>query len=138
MTKAPVVPKQIATALAAAAQYIYWPTISPDEIERRFINDVLARPLPRPLQAWEHADDFVQEPEIPGDWDKVGVVPEDIEQYALLYLRQFRTMCVQLGLKLSLLTLIRFQQQLLSPGCYAQGRRESICEFACSRGSSSS
>ncbi|KAH7103489.1 NAD(P)-binding protein [Auriculariales sp. MPI-PUGE-AT-0066] len=90
-TLAPALPEWLALAATRAAQFAFWPMISPDEVKRRFIDDAFARPVPRTLHAWEHPDDFVPEPEQPGDWDKVGVVPEEIEQYALLYLRQFRS-----------------------------------------------
>ena len=68
-TRAPVVPKQAALLLARAAQSVWWPALSPDEVERRFINDV----------------------EVPGDWDTVGVVPTEIEESAIMYLRRYRS-----------------------------------------------
>lgn len=68
-SRAPVVPKSIALALAKVAQAAWWPTLSPDEVERRFMDDV----------------------DVPGDWDVVDVSPEEIEQYALTYLRRFRS-----------------------------------------------
>ena len=71
-TRAPVVPKQVAEFLARVAQNVWWPALSPDEVERRYINDV----------------------EVPGDWDKVGVAPTEIEENAILYLRRYRTSCV--------------------------------------------
>ena len=39
-SSAPVVPKRIATLLAKTAQNVWWPALSPDEVERRFISDV--------------------------------------------------------------------------------------------------
>ena len=68
-SRAPVVPKQAALLLARAAQSVWWPALSPDEVERRFINDV----------------------EVPGDWDKVGVAPTEIEENAIMYLRRYRS-----------------------------------------------
>jgi NADH dehydrogenase (ubiquinone) 1 alpha subcomplex subunit 9 len=68
-TRAPVVPKPIATLLARLAQNVWWPALSPDEVERRYIDDS----------------------DVPGDWDKVGVVPTEIEENALLYLRRYRS-----------------------------------------------
>ncbi|EJD38366.1 NAD(P)-binding protein [Auricularia subglabra TFB-10046 SS5] len=91
MTRAPTVPKPVALALASAAQYAYFPMISPDEVRRRYIDDELALPAQRALEDWESPEDVKPAQEAPGDWDKVGIVPEEIEQYALLYLRQYRT-----------------------------------------------
>ena len=34
-------PKPVFRALASAFNYIWWPTISPDEVERQFINQVI-------------------------------------------------------------------------------------------------
>ncbi|KZV98931.1 putative NADH2 dehydrogenase 40K chain [Exidia glandulosa HHB12029] len=90
-TRAPTVPKPIALLASAVAQMAYFPMISPDEVRRRYIDDIGALAAPRPLENWEDPRDVTQEREAPGDWDKVGVTPEEIEQYALLYLRQYRT-----------------------------------------------
>ncbi|EKM51980.1 uncharacterized protein PHACADRAFT_199484 [Phanerochaete carnosa HHB-10118-sp] len=68
-SRAPTVPKQIALLSARAAQNIWWPALSPDEVERRYISDT----------------------EVPGDWDKVGVEPTEIEDSAILYLRRYRS-----------------------------------------------
>ena len=68
-TRAPTVPKPIALALARAAQSVWWPALSPDEVERRYLDDV----------------------DVPGDWDKLGVVPDEIEQHAITYLRRYRS-----------------------------------------------
>lgn len=64
-----MVPKSVALALAKAAQYIWWPALSPDEVERRYINDS----------------------DVPGDWDQVGVEPTEIEDHAITYLRRYRS-----------------------------------------------
>lgn len=68
-SKAPVVPKAVAKALAKAAQNVWWPALSPDMVERRFIDDV----------------------NVPGDWDKVGVEPSEIEEHAIAYVRKYRS-----------------------------------------------
>lgn len=68
-SRAPTVPKAVAKALSKLSQNIWWPTLSPDEVERRYINDV----------------------DVPGDWDKVGVRPTEIEDNAILYLRRYRS-----------------------------------------------
>ncbi len=68
-SRIPVVPKRIALLAARAAQNIWWPALSPDEVERRYINDA----------------------DVPGDWDKVGVEPTEIEDSAITYLRRYRS-----------------------------------------------
>ncbi|CAL1712738.1 unnamed protein product [Somion occarium] len=68
-SRAPVVPKRIAIVLAKAAQSVWWPALSPDEVERRYIDDV----------------------DVPGDWDKVGLEPGEIEDHAITYLRMYRS-----------------------------------------------
>ena len=71
-SKAPVVPKQAALLLSKAAQSVWWPLLSPDEIERRYIDDV-------------------SEAEVKGDWDVFGVTPDEIEDHAITYLRRYRS-----------------------------------------------
>ncbi|KAH7885357.1 39kDa subunit of Ndufa9, NADH ubiquinone oxidoreductase [Phlebopus sp. FC_14] len=66
---APPVPKRVALAVAKAAQATWWPLISPDEVERRYLDDA----------------------NVPGDWDVVGVVPDEIENHAITYLRRYRS-----------------------------------------------
>jgi NADH dehydrogenase (ubiquinone) 1 alpha subcomplex subunit 9 len=68
-SRAPVVPKQVALALARAAQRIWWPALSPDEVERRYIDDA----------------------DTPGDWAVVGVEPDEIENHAITYVRRYRS-----------------------------------------------
>ena len=71
-SRAPAVPKRVALALASAAQRIWWPTLSPDEVERRYIDDA----------------------DTPGDWAAVGVEPDEIENHAITYVRRYRSACV--------------------------------------------
>lgn len=66
---APVMPKAIAKAIARAAQATWWPLISPDEVERRYIDDA----------------------DTAGDWSTFGVEPAHIEQLALTYVRRYRS-----------------------------------------------
>ncbi|TDL23136.1 NADH dehydrogenase [Rickenella mellea] len=68
-SKAPTLPKPVALFLAKAAQSVWWPALSPDEVIRRYIDDV----------------------DVPGDWDVVGIVPAEVEAYAINYLRQYRS-----------------------------------------------
>ncbi|KAF8582810.1 NADH dehydrogenase [Ramaria rubella] len=69
---APILPKPVATLISRAAQLAWWPMISPDEVERRYIDDK-------------------SQADVPGDWDKLGVEPEEIELHALKYLRRYRS-----------------------------------------------
>lgn len=73
-SKAPSLPKPVALALAKASNLVWWPTVVPDEVERRFIDDA----------------------DTPGDWDVVDIVPDEIEAYAIKYLRRFRSAYVVL------------------------------------------
>ncbi|KAG6831010.1 hypothetical protein H0H87_006583 [Tephrocybe sp. NHM501043] len=67
---APVLPKAVASFLAKAAQSVWWPALSPDEVVRRFINDA----------------------DVPGDWAAVGMAePSEIENHAITYLRRYRS-----------------------------------------------
>ena len=68
-SRAPVVPKRVALALARAAQRIWWPALSPDEVERRYIDDA----------------------DTPGDWALVDVEPDEIENHAITYVRRYRS-----------------------------------------------
>ncbi|KAF8488675.1 NADH dehydrogenase [Russula emetica] len=68
-SRAPVVPKRVAVALARVAQRIWWPALSPDEVERRYIDDA----------------------DTPGDWALVDVEPDEIENHAITYVRRYRS-----------------------------------------------
>ena len=99
VSRAPVVPKRIAVLLTELSnRYIWWPTLSPDEVKRRYINDV----------------------DTPGDWDKVGVQPTEIEDNAITYLRRYRSAYVFcLSARVSFLTYslsVSIQRELYSPG----------------------
>ena len=68
---APEVPKRFAMFLSKLSQRIWWPSLSPDEIERRFIDDVMV--------------DAVQ------DWAALGVDPVEVEKIATSILRRYRS-----------------------------------------------
>lgn len=68
-SRSPVIPKRVALAVARGAQSVWWPLICPDEVERRYLDDVT----------------------VVGDWEAVGVVPDDIENHAITYLRRYRS-----------------------------------------------
>lgn len=69
VSRAPILPKPVALALAKAAQAVWWPALSPDEVIRRYIDDA----------------------DVPGDWDKFGITPDEIEEHAITYLRRYRS-----------------------------------------------
>lgn len=64
-----MLPKAVALAAARLAQKVWWPALSPDEVVRRYIDDT----------------------EVPGDWETVGVNPSEIESHAITYLRRYRS-----------------------------------------------
>ena len=68
-TRAPTVPKAAALALSKASRAIWWPALSPDEVERRYIDDS----------------------QVEGDWNVVGVNPDELEPHAITYLRRYRS-----------------------------------------------
>ncbi|KAK2465219.1 hypothetical protein APHAL10511_002573 [Amanita phalloides] len=68
-TRAPTLPKPIASLMARGGQTVWWPTLSPDEVSRRYIDDA----------------------DVPGDWSAVNVTPSEIEQHAITYLRRYRS-----------------------------------------------
>lgn len=57
------------------AQWAWWPLLSPDEVERRYMDDI---GTDAKGEKWA------------GDWDKVGVVPDEVENLAITYLRRYR------------------------------------------------
>lgn len=69
VSPAPILPKSVALALAKVAQRVWWPALSPDEVVRRYIDDA----------------------DVPGDWDKFGITPDEIEEHAITYLRRYRS-----------------------------------------------
>ena len=75
-SRAPVVPKVIAKMLAKLGNGVWWPTLSPDEVIRRYIDDS----------------------DVPGDWDAVGIQPTEIEDTAIAYLRRYRSAYVPIAL----------------------------------------
>lgn len=64
-------PKPVFKALARAFDFIWWSTISPDEVERQFINQVVD----------PNAKTFKD----------LGIEPDDIKQWVLHYTRQYRS-----------------------------------------------
>jgi hypothetical protein len=77
-SRAPVVPKPVTLALVRVAQCIWWPALSPDEVERRYIDDADA----------------------PGDWALVDVEPDEIENHAITYVHCYHSAYVSTSLVL--------------------------------------
>lgn len=68
----PEVPKSIAKFLSKTSNLVWWPVLSADEVERRYLDDVSPKEVGL------------------SDWDVVGVKPTEIEDLALKYLKRFR------------------------------------------------
>ncbi|KAH8825415.1 NADH dehydrogenase [Flagelloscypha sp. PMI_526] len=76
-SKAPEIPKRLAMLLGKISQAVWWPTLTPDEVERRFINDL----------------------DVNGDWDLLGIPPKELDaDLAITYLRRYRSSYVRLPL----------------------------------------
>lgn len=65
----PYLPKPVMMAMAKLAQLPWWPMVSPDELQRRYIDDAA----------------------VEGDWNLFGVKPTHVEDHALSYVRRFRS-----------------------------------------------
>lgn len=74
-SKAPHLPKFVAKLLARTSDFVWWPVLSPDQVERRYIDDA----------------------NVEGDWDALGVVPDEIERHAVNYLQSYRAPSVLLS-----------------------------------------
>lgn len=64
-------PKWLAMAAAKIGDKAWWPMISPDEITRRYIDDLPDRPGTK-------------------SWEDLGMQPDAIEEAAIVYLRRYR------------------------------------------------
>jgi NADH dehydrogenase (ubiquinone) 1 alpha subcomplex subunit 9 len=71
VSNVPELPKSLARFLSRVSQLAWWPSFSPDELERRFISN----PDHDPSE----------------DWAKVGVSPKEIEDIAISILRRYRS-----------------------------------------------
>lgn len=106
VSTAPELPKRLALFLSRLAQRVWWPVLSPDEVERRFVSEPGGEELSG------------------GDWDKVGVEPAEIEDVAIAVLRRYRSGCVFLA---------QSRRSLLMPAPKTQlytARRAAICTQA--------
>lgn len=99
-TDAPTVPKAIAKAFAGVTNSaVWWPTISPDEVERRYIDDSGVQAL-APVDnssfpgGWAPAAKNDILPGIDGEpvkgWAELNITPDAIEEHAIKYIRRYR------------------------------------------------
>lgn len=98
---APVLPKPIAMLFANIINRgLWWPTVSPDEVVRKYIDDASASPK----QAAEAVPAGWEQPEATGleamvgvngervkSWAELNMEPETIEEHAIKYLRRYRS-----------------------------------------------
>lgn len=98
--RAPTLPKPVAMAIAGVLnRALWWPTISPDEVERKYIDDVGAE-----VQAAQAdvPEGWAEQPavgvaargvngEALKSWSDLMMDPETIEEHAIKYLRRFRS-----------------------------------------------
>lgn len=73
--KGPNFPRPILALAARLWDLVWWPTLSPDEVTRRFIND---------LEVEEGLKGFAD----------LGIEPDVLEDVAIVYLRRYRSRCV--------------------------------------------
>ncbi len=102
---APTLPKPIAKLIAGVLnKALWWPTISPDEVERKYIDDIgveayLAKATSEGEGApsgWEVASG-VREGSLGVDgeavkgWKELDITPDLVEEHAIKYLRRYRS-----------------------------------------------
>jgi len=92
--------------------------LSPDGIERRFISEPVA-------SEDESAREGVQR----GDWDKVGVMPVEIEDIALSVLRRYRSGCVNSSVSICIFIDPRYRRNYVRPVVLPEARKRtaSVC-----------
>lgn len=69
-------PRWMASAMTRLWENVWWPTISPDEVVRRFMDD--KDPAPGTL-----------------GFADLGMTPDVLEDMAIIYLRRYRSRCVK-------------------------------------------
>jgi NADH dehydrogenase (ubiquinone) 1 alpha subcomplex subunit 9 len=98
---APILPKPIATLIASVLnRALWWPTVSPDEVIRKYIDDASASPRVAAQDVpagWEEpvATGLEAMRGVNGEavksWADLNIEPETIEEHAIKYLRRYRT-----------------------------------------------
>ncbi len=100
--RAPTLPKPVALAIATILnRALWWPTVSPDEVLRKYIDDVGAASPGAPSDApagWaaEGASaGAINMTGVSGEpakgWADLDITPEPIEEHAIKYLRRYRS-----------------------------------------------
>lgn len=115
---APTIPKSVMMTASKVAQAAWWPLLSPDEVERRYIDDV---GTDAKGEHWQ------------GDWDKFGVTPEEVENLAITYLRRYRSAYVLRNYSLVRLisdTVGTLQSELLEASRSSLHPRDSGSEYS--------
>ncbi|ORY27772.1 hypothetical protein BCR39DRAFT_537075 [Naematelia encephala] len=100
ISSAPDLTKPIAKLIATVAnRAIWWPTVSPDEIERRYLDDVgvdllAAKPQEDAPSGWANTETPLGFKGVDGEtakgWADLSIIPDPIEDHAITTLRRFR------------------------------------------------
>ncbi|WOO79290.1 NADH-ubiquinone oxidoreductase subunit, mitochondrial [Vanrija pseudolonga] len=96
----PTVPKALAKAFAGITnKALWWPTVSPDEIERRYIDDAgvekfFAPDTSKIPSGWVPEEGYTGVPAVDGEpiksWADLQIEPDFIEEHAIKYVRRYR------------------------------------------------
>jgi NADH dehydrogenase (ubiquinone) 1 alpha subcomplex subunit 9 len=100
-TSIPAVPKAVAQIFANVInRAIWWPVLSPDELERYYINDAGVDKLLRPDTSaypagWAPEFKDTSVPPVDGEpvksWAELMIEPDRIEEHAIKYVRRYRS-----------------------------------------------
>lgn len=96
----PTIPKPMAKLIATILnRAIWWPTVNPDEIERKYLDDVgvqarLAKAADDKPSGWAESGELAKQLGVDGEdvksWADLGIEPSLIEEHAQKYLRMYR------------------------------------------------
>jgi hypothetical protein len=106
--KGPNFPRPVLALAARLWDLVWWPTVSPDEVVRRYINDV---PVTAGLKGFED----------------LGIEPDVLEEVAIVYLRRYRSSAYYDLVRLHPLPL-SYRQVLTICGCAADSNWRSQVE----------
>lgn len=93
----PSVPKPLLMLAARVWDLVWWPTLSPDEVTRRYIDDVpvvKAGAVMGSMPGFGGASRFdsgILTPEIVKGFAELGIEPDVLEEVAIVYLRRYRS-----------------------------------------------
>lgn len=100
VSTAPTVPKAVAQMFASVVnRALWWPTVSPDEIERRYIDDVGVDAYNAPTAdlspaGWKEASSLGKVSGPDGEaiktFAELDMTPDFIEEHAIKFLRRYR------------------------------------------------